>query len=113
MSTFQPEVLIQFNAERYFPDNSVMQDALKRESLRELDALWRIIDHALQSGPYFLGESYSICDMLFLMQAIWVENQPADLNNFPSAKRMMLDTLERPAVQRIFDIHKIEHLAEI
>jgi len=35
MSTFQPEVLIQFNAERYFPEDKSMQQALKSASLRD------------------------------------------------------------------------------
>jgi len=113
MSTFQPEVLIQFNVERYFPDDALMQQALKAASLRELGILWRIIDDALDPGPYFLGDNYSLCDILFLMQAIWVENQPADLAQFPACRRMMQTALARPAVQRVIAIHQIENLAEI
>jgi glutathione S-transferase len=113
MSTFQPEVLIQFNVERYFPEDISMQKALKSASLRELEILWRIIDDALEPGPYFLGENYSLCDMLFLMQAIWVENQPVDLTQFPACRRMMLAAFARPAVQRVIAIHQIEHLSDI
>jgi len=113
MSTFQPEVLIQFNVERYFPDDAPMQQALKTASLRELETLWRIIDDSLEPGPYFLEKEYSLCDMLFLMQAIWVENQPADLARYPACQRMMQAAFARPAVQRIMAIHQIESLAEI
>jgi len=113
MSTFQPEVLIQFNVERYFPDDASMQRALKTASLRELEILWRIIDDALEPGPYFLGEDYSLCDMLFLMQAVWVENQPAELSRFPACRRMMKSAFARPAVQRVIAIHQIENLTHI
>jgi glutathione S-transferase len=113
MSTLQPEVLIQFNAERYFPDDESMQQALKSASLRELEFIWDIIEDAFEPGPYFLGDNYSICDMLFLMQAIWTENQPADLTHYPNSIRMMQTAFARPAVQRVIAIHQIEDLTEI
>ena len=113
MSTFQPEVLIQFNVERYFPEDESMQQALKAASLRELEILWGIIDKALDPGPWFLGETYSLCDMLFLMQAIWVENQPPDLTQFPNSTRLMKTAFARAAVQGVIDIHQINNLIEI
>ena len=113
MSTFQPEVLIQFNAERYFPDDPSMQQKLKSASLRELELLWKIIEDTFRPGPWFLGESYSICDMLFLMQAIWKENQPLDLASYPNSIRMMQTAFERPAVKRVIAIHQIENLTEL
>jgi glutathione S-transferase len=113
MSTFQPEVLIQFNAERYFPKDEAMQQALKSASLRELEFIWDVIEDAFEPGPYFLGDNYSICDMLFLMQAIWTENQPADLTHYPNSIRMMRTAFARPAVLRVIAIHQIEDLTKI
>jgi len=60
MSTFQPEVLIQFNAERYFPKDESLRQALKSASLRELETLWSIIDDALKPGPGSL-ERDTVC----------------------------------------------------
>lgn len=111
MSTLQPEVLIQFHAERYFPDDETLQTKLKAASLRELEPIWQVIEDALAPGPWFLGTQYSICDMLFLMQAIWTENQPPDLSLYPNSVRMMQAACTRPAVRRILEIHQIEHLA--
>ena len=113
MSTLQPEVLIQFHPERYFPGDETMQQKILAASLRELEPVWRVIDDALDPGPYFLGDEYSICDMLFLMQAVWTENQPPDLINYSNCRRQMRTAFQRPAVQRILSIHEIEHLAEI
>lgn len=112
MSTLQPEVLIQFHPERYFPDNAPMKEALLAASLRELQPVWKIIDQAFVPGPYFLGEAYSLCDMLFLMQAVWRENQPSNLAEFPNAITMMKTAVARPAVQRVMATHQIEHLAQ-
>jgi hypothetical protein len=51
--------------------------------------------------------------MLFLMQAIWVENQPPDLTQFPNSTRLMKTAFERPATQRVIAIHQIEHLTAL
>ena len=113
MSTLQPEVLIQFNAERYFPEDADLQDTLRAASLRELEFIWKIIEDAFEPGPWFVDDNYSICDILFLMQAIWTENQPADLSQFPNSVRMMKTAFERPAVQRTIEIHGIKHLTKL
>ena len=113
MSTFQPEVMIQFHAERYFPDDVSMQQALRSASRRELELLWKIIEDALDPGPWFLGETYSICDVLFVMQAIWKENQPVDLSKLPNTVRLLKTAFKRPAVQRVIAIHQIENLTDI
>jgi len=113
MSTFQPEVLIQFNAERYFPKDESLRQALKSASLRELETLWSIIDDALKPGPWFLGERYSLCDMLFLMRAVWVENQPTALAQLANAVNMMRGAFKRPAVERVIAAHGIEALSNI
>lgn len=113
MSTLQPEVLIQFHAERYFPDDENMQQQLRSASLRELEPVWQVIENALDPGPWFLGAEYSICDMLFLMQAIWTENQPPDLSQYPNSIRMMQTAFSRPAVQRILAVHQITHLTAL
>ena len=113
MSTLQPEVLIQFNIERYFAEDKSMQESLKQASLRELEFIWKIIDEALTPGPYFIGKEYTICDILFLMQAVWTENQPKDLSNYRNAKRMMETAFTRPAVQKVMEIHEIEYLMEL
>jgi glutathione S-transferase len=111
MSTLQPEVLIQFHPERYFPDDGTMQQALCKASLLELDKIWFIIDDALRPGPYFLAEKYSVCDMLFAMQALWTENQPADLSAYPNTVKLMEQVFKRPAARKILQAHSIEHLA--
>jgi glutathione S-transferase len=113
MSTFQPEVLIQFHPDRYFPDDKDMQQRIMQASLRELEHFWRVLDDDLNPGPFFMGESYGICDMLFLMQAVWTENQPVSFAQFPHAKEMMLKAFERPAVQRIMEINDIQHLTNL
>jgi glutathione S-transferase len=113
LSTFQPEVMIQFHPERYFPDDKQKQAELKIASRKELGFIWKILDDAIANNTYFLGDEYSLCDMMFLMPALWVENQPDELTDYPNALRLMRNLMERPAVQRILQIHRIQYLATL
>ena len=112
LSSFQPEVIIQFHPERYYPDDKNKQSELMLSSAKELEQIWKIIDNTIVAAPYFLGDEYSLCDIMFLMPALWKENQPDNLTNFPNILHVMQTALERPAVQKILDIHGIHHLAE-
>ena len=111
MSTFQPEVLIQFHPEKYFPEDADAQDALRQASLPWIDRIWRVLDDAIGEGPYILGELYTTCDISFAMQALWRENQPPDLPRYPNARRCLRGILERPAARRVLQRNEREHLA--
>lgn len=113
MSTLQPEVLVQFNAERYFPNDLAMQGAIKKASLGELEIIWKAIDDSIGDGPYLAGDEYSICDMLFVLQALWKENQPRNFAECHQIIRLMELVFERPAVQRILKIHDIQRLTDL
>ena len=111
VSTFQPEVLIQFHPEKYFPGDSDAQGALQRASRPWIDRIWRVLDDAIGDGPYILGDLYTTCDISFAMQALWRENQPPDLPCYPNAKRCLQGILERPAARRVLQRNEREHLA--
>lgn len=113
MSTFQPEVLIQFDPDKYFPKDSDEGKALINSSLNKLEKLWIYINNQIENGPYLLGEEYSICDMLFMMQAIWAENQPSSFNHLPKIKLLMKEVAEREAVKKVLAIHKVSQLTDI
>ena len=112
MSTLQPEVLIQFHPERYFPSDETSRDKLLRASTEWLEQIWRVLDDGLADGPHFLGDLYTTCDISFAMQALWRENQPSDLASYPNAARNLRTVLARPAVQTVLKIHTVEHLAD-
>ena len=113
MSTFQPEVLIQFDPDKYFPDDRAMQKRLMGASLDILEKIWKYLDESILPGPYFLGCRYSICDMLFIMQAIWKENQPSTFDPLPNVRRLMKTVLARPAVKKVLVTHDVEALSQL
>ena len=69
MSTFQPEVLIQFDPQKYFPNDQIMQKRLMGASLSILEKIWKYLDESVP-GPYFLGVATASAICFFVMQAI-------------------------------------------
>ena len=113
MSTFQPEVLIQFDPQKYFANDQIMQKRLMGASLNILEKIWKYLDESIVPGPYFLGGRYSICDMLFVMQAIWKENQPGTFDHLPNVRQLMKTVLARPAVKKVLATHDVEELSQL
>ena len=113
MSTLQPEVLIQFHPEKYFPDDPGGRQGLQTASRQWLERIWRVLDDAIGAGPWLLGELYTTCDISFAMQALWRENQPSDLSQYPNAKRCLQAILDRPAARRVLRRNEREHLARL
>ena len=113
MSTFQPKVLIQFDPDKYFPKDSDEDKALINSSLNKLEKLWIYINNQIENDPYFLGGEYSICDMLFMMQAIGAENQPSSFNHLPKIKLLIKEVAEREAAKKILAIHRVSQMTDI
>ena len=106
-STLQPEVLIQFHPEAYFPDRA-RQIALKTASMGRLDKVWQVLDAALAPGPYFFGDRPRACDICLATQAIWPEAFSGAITDYPNVARMVASLTDRPAVARVLAWHEKE-----
>ena len=80
-------------------------DAVRAQARIDLDNAWDIVEAALQEGPYFLGERYSILDPYLLMLAYWHENLTELFNRCSKLERLCNTVLDRPAVQSIWHQH--------
>jgi len=103
-ATLQPDVMLQFHPEMYFPDQTE-QVALKQASMRRLDKVLQVIDTALSPGPWFLGETLTAVDFCFAMQAVWPEIYPDSISDYPNIARMVDRFLQRPSAQKIISLH--------
>ena len=113
MSSLQPEVLNQFHPERYFPDDTAGQQKLLVSSMLKIERIWQLIEDRLQSTKGYFCESYTICDMLFAMQALWIESQPGYLHKHPAILKNLSTIYSRPAVKKVLDEHGAENLATL
>ncbi|MBT4890800.1 MAG: glutathione S-transferase family protein [Rhodospirillales bacterium] len=112
-STLQPDVIIQFHPELYFPDDEDAQKCLLLASMGRLSSVMDVIENTLAVGPYFCGEKRTILDYLFVMQAIWPEIFPTSAADYPNIDRLIKTLLERPAVTRAYGQHIQEQRAPI
>ena len=96
--------------ERYASGQAAIEDVVAKgkETCREL---WAQVDQKLGSGPWALGETYSVADPYLLTFWTWGRgpmlafNMAGDLPNWTAHARRMA---ERPAVQRAFEREGLE-----
>ena len=113
MSTLQPEVLNQFHPERYLPDDPQGQQKLLASSMLKLEQIWQTIDDRLHSSQHYFCEYYSVCDMLFAMQALWSESRPGNLQRYPNILENLDTIYSRPATKTVLREHGVEYLAHL
>ena len=104
-STLQPDVMIQFHPEIYFPNNDQLQTQFRDMSLTRLAGVLDIIENNLSRGLYFCGSRRTIIDYLFVMQAVWPEIFPHKITDYPNISDLVERLLSRPAVKRVYDLH--------
>jgi len=96
--------------ERYASGQAAIEDVVAKgkETCREL---WGQVDQKLGSGPWALGETYSVADPYLLTFWTWGRgptlafDMARDLPNWTAHARRMA---ERPAVQRAFEREGLE-----
>lgn len=81
-------------------------DDISAKGIERLDESWRFIDTACASpGPYLLGETFSACDLHLQMLTVWHRDTEAMRARYPHVKRCAELVEQRPAVQRIMQVH--------
>ena len=111
-STLQPDVMVQFHPENYFahPDT---QKQFMLASLQRLDKVLLTLNDALRVGPYFFGDTPTVLDYLLVMQAVWPEIYPRDIDEYPNIRRLVDTITAREAVKRVVTLHesrRVEHI---
>ena len=113
MSTLQPEVLNQFHPERYHPNDLDSQNKLRASSMVKLEQIWHSIEDRLNSLQHYFCETYSVCDMLFAMQALWTQSRPGNLQQYPNILKNLTTIYSRPAAKTVLHEHDVENLADL
>jgi glutathione S-transferase len=107
-NTVQAELLSYFYPERQ-TDDAGGAAQLKRHAERRVGEMMDRIEAALgASGPYLLGDTYSIADAYLFMLARWTRGMANPARNRPALRRLLERVAARPAVQRALATEKIE-----
>jgi glutathione S-transferase/GST-like protein len=80
-------------------------DAVQAAARRYVDDMWGQLADALEEGPFFLGQKYSVIDPYLLMLTNWHENPDALFAAQPKLQRLCVAVRARAAVARVWGQH--------
>ncbi|MCC6203321.1 MAG: glutathione S-transferase family protein [Gammaproteobacteria bacterium] len=79
--------------------------AMQRKVPQSVAAAFELIEQQLFTGPWVLGERYSICDPYLFTLARWLEGDGIDPARFPKVAGHTARMVERPAVRKVMVAH--------
>ncbi len=101
----------------HFPHRYCMDEAhipsIKARAAEALDTCWRTVDaHLAQSGPYHLGERFSMIDIYMATFAVFQSWNTNFATAYPAVVRCYERLKERPALHDILCEHEISTAAQ-
>jgi glutathione S-transferase len=91
-----------FRGYRWADEQSSFDD-MRRKVPEAMAACMQLIEKELLTGPWVLGEAYSICDPYLFTIEGWLEGDGVNIERFPKLAGHYARMLERPAVQRVLE----------
>jgi len=89
-------------------DDPAAIEAMKRKVPDSVAACYELIESKMLSGPWVMGEAYTICDPYLFTVAQWMEGDSIDPARFPKVRDHRQRMSERAAVRKVV----AEELAE-
>ena len=100
-----------YYAERYTTDPAGAA-GVKAAGLAHMDRALDVLEqHALGTGPYFLGEAFSALDPYLAMLVYWHPDPKGALAQRPNIARLCATTVARPAIAKVWPVHYPESAA--
>lgn len=72
---------------------------------RTMTECFQLIEDEMFTGPWVLGEQYTVSDAYLFTIAQWLEGDSVDIGRFPEVADHSRRMLQREAVQRVREIH--------
>ena len=90
---------------RWADEETSFQD-MTRKVPQNMTECFELIENEMFTGPWVLGETFSICDPYLLAIARWLEADQADTSRLPKVLDHRERMLKLPAVQRVVEAEK-------
>ncbi len=81
-------------------DDPSAHDAMRKKVPATVGACFDLIERKMFTGPWVMGDRYSICDPYLFTLAQWLEGDSVDPAQFPQVFDHRRRVAERPAVKR-------------
>lgn len=103
--TIYPSYNRYYHPERYTSDPAGIS-GIKEQAMIQARNQWQVIENSLSSsGPWLLGDRFSVCDIYLQMMTTWHEG-PKDLfSQLPNVRQVAAGVLAREASERAFKRH--------
>jgi len=101
------EACLRFSYNDRFVEGATAAALVKKTARLDIDQYWDLLEKDLQhnssSGPYLLGNQYSVIDPYLLMLIGWHESPATLLKRCPNLAALFNAVRQRPAVSKIWD----------
>jgi len=85
-------------------DDEAAQASMRAKVAQNMTDCFTLIEQRM-SGPWVLGERYSVCDPYLFTIAGWLAGDGVDIARFPQVAGHRARVAQRPAVQRALALH--------
>ena len=85
---------------RWADDDATIQ-GMRRAVPRTVGECWTAIENTMFTGPWAMGEHYTICDPYLFTLAGWMEGDSIDPADFPKIADHRRRMAERPSVRKV------------
>jgi glutathione S-transferase len=86
-------------------DDASAIEAMRAKVPQTMGACFRLIETAMFTGPWVLGNEYSVCDPYLFTVSNWLAGDEVDIREFPAIADHNDRMRERPAVETVVELH--------
>ncbi len=86
-------------------DDAAAQKKMRENVPATMTECARIIEQHYLKGPWVMGEVYSMCDAYLFVITRWMKVDGVNLHDFPAINTHFKAIQDRPAVQKIMQMH--------
>nr|CAD6607376.1 glutathione S-transferase family protein [Rhizobium sp. TCK] len=87
-------------------DGQEALDAMKRKVAPNMRMYFGMVENDFLTGPWVLGEAYSVADPYLFTMADWLEGLGIGREEFPKVANHYRRMMERPAVQKALSVER-------
>ena len=86
-------------------DDAAAMETMKKKTPQNMRDCFGMIERDMLTGPWVMGDSYSVADGYLFTLARWLEGDGVDVKAFPKVTAHMQRIAERPAVKKVLAQH--------
>jgi glutathione S-transferase len=90
---------------RRWADDDAAVEAMQRKVPQTMAECFELIERTMLTGPWVMGETYSVADPYLFTLTRWLEGDGVDAQRFPKVFDHGLRMAERPAVRKVLAVH--------